>query len=131
MLCHSRAYMVVLTTCNIISKLLDCKGHSGSSRCPPLRPPAPPCAPATDPTKCYSAFSGRFPGGPVGKTPCSQHRGRGFEPCSGNQDPACRAAQPKKKKGSSLNQPCLIPAPLPALLPLPGKLLLSFRIPLK
>ena len=25
-----------------------------------------------------------FPGGPVGKTPCSQRRGPGFDPWSGN-----------------------------------------------
>ena len=28
--------------------------------------------------------SGDFPGGPVGKTPCSQCRGPGFDPWSGN-----------------------------------------------
>ena len=28
-----------------------------------------------------------FPGGPVAKTPCSQCRGPGFEPCSGNEIP--------------------------------------------
>ena len=45
--------------------------------------------------KCW--FWG-FPGGPVVKTPCYYCSGRGFNPWSGDEDPACCAAQPKKKK---------------------------------
>ena len=29
-------------------------------------------------------ITGDFPGGPVAKTPCSQRRGPGFDPWSGN-----------------------------------------------
>ena len=39
-----------------------------------------------------------FPGGPVVKTPCSQCRGHGFDPWSGNEDPTCHTAWPKKRK---------------------------------
>ena len=37
-----------------------------------------------------------FPGGPVVETQRSQCRGCTFDPCSGNWDPTCRAAWPKK-----------------------------------
>ena len=33
-----------------------------------------------------------FPGGPVVRTPCFHCRGHGFDPWSGNQDPASRGA---------------------------------------
>ena len=39
-----------------------------------------------------------FSGSPVIKTPCFQFRGCEFDPWSGNQDPTCHNAWPKKKK---------------------------------
>ena len=41
---------------------------------------------------------GDFPGGPVAKTPSSQCKGHRFDPCSGNQGPACHMAQPKQNE---------------------------------
>ena len=38
-----------------------------------------------------------FPGGPVFKTPCFQHRGHGFNPWLEDKDPTCHRVQPKKK----------------------------------
>ena len=38
-----------------------------------------------------------FPGGPVFKTPCSQCRVHGINPWSGNSEPTCCIATPKKK----------------------------------
>ena len=40
-----------------------------------------------------------FPGGPVVKTPCSQHRGPWVRSLVG-EDPACHVAWPKKRKGA-------------------------------
>ena len=37
-----------------------------------------------------------FPGYPVVKTPSPQYRGPGFDPWSGNKDPACYIVLPKK-----------------------------------
>ena len=42
-----------------------------------------------------------FPGYPVVKTPSPQYRGPGFDPWSGNKDPACYIVLPKKRKYSS------------------------------
>ena len=42
-----------------------------------------------------------LPGGPVVRTLCFHCRGHGFDPWSRNLDPACRAAQPKKKDWKS------------------------------
>ena len=40
---------------------------------------------STAPVHLKTKFvTGDFPGGPVGKTPCSQCRGPGFDPWSGN-----------------------------------------------
>ena len=39
-----------------------------------------------------------LPGGPVVKTPCFHCRGHRFNPWSGNYDPACPKARPKKRK---------------------------------
>ena len=39
-----------------------------------------------------------FPGGPVFKTPCFQHRGHGFNPWLEDKDPTCHRVQPKKKE---------------------------------
>ena len=35
-------------------------------------------------TEVQDLYTRDFPGGPVGKTPCSQCRGPGFDPWSGN-----------------------------------------------
>lgn len=40
-----------------------------------------------------------FPSGQVVKTPRSQCRVHGLDPCLGNEDPTCHAAQPRKKEG--------------------------------
>ena len=41
-----------------------------------------------------------FPGGPEGKTPCSQRRGPEFDPCSGNQIPhAATEGPPRGSEG--------------------------------
>ena len=45
-----------------------------------------------------------FPGSPVVKTPCSQCRGHGFDPCLGNWDPTYSAAfAPTKKRMNELH----------------------------
>ena len=49
----------------------------------------------------YEKILEDFPCGPVVRTPCFQCRGCGFDPWSGNKDPTCRAAWPKKKKKKS------------------------------
>ena len=45
-----------------------------------------------------SAQGTDFPGSPVVGTPCFHCRGQGFDPWSGNSDPTCHTAWPKRKK---------------------------------
>ena len=52
---------------------------------------------------CFVSFyskkssPGKFPGGPVIRTPWFRGRGHGFSPWSGNKDPTCCMVQPKTK----------------------------------
>ena len=48
-----------------------------------------------------------FPDGPVVRTPHFHCQESGFDPWSGNQDPASSAAQPQKNKRKENNFGCL------------------------
>ena len=68
-----------------------------------------------------------FSGGPVVKTLCFHCRGCGFDPWSGNWDPACCTAQPKRKRKKSSQQKkcrehpcCSSPPAVPGRVPVPG-----------
>ena len=49
--------------------------------------------------KRFGDTTGGFPGSPVARAPHCHCRRCGFDPRSGNQDPACRVAKKKKKRG--------------------------------
>ena len=48
--------------------------------------------------KKWDFWHWNYPGGPVARTPHPQCQGPGFDPWSGNYDPANLPVQPKKKK---------------------------------
>ena len=50
---------------------------------------------------CFTGTACDFPGGPGVEILSFHCRGHRFDPWSGNQDPACYLAKPKKKKKDS------------------------------